>query len=75
MNLKTYFISDKKVMQAVVGFPLVPVGYVEKLSGILGRAGDTPAELGVSVDSLETLWRQVIALCPDEYRSRFKLSF
>jgi hypothetical protein len=70
---EVYFISDKKVMQAVAGFPILPEGYVERLNGILGRAGESAAELVASVASLESLWRQVIALCPDEYRSRFKM--
>jgi len=70
---ETYFISDKKAMQAVAAFPMLPAGFVERLSRVLGNAGVTAEELEESVSSLEALWRQVVALCPDQYQSRFTL--
>jgi hypothetical protein len=70
---ETYFMSDKKAMQQAAKFSILPGGYIEKLNSILAHAGSTPTELEASVESLNSLWRQIVALCPDEYRSRFKI--
>ena len=67
-----YFISDKKAMQAVAAFPILPPGYVERLSAILAHAGHTRGELEASVASFESLWRDVVSLKGD-YTPRFIL--
>ena len=42
---ETYFIRDKQVMQVIAGFPLVPGGYVEQVTGILAHPGSRTDEL------------------------------
>ena len=70
---ETYFISDKKAMQQLAKFAILPAGYVEQLEVILGRPGNDPKKLSASVRSLESLWKQVVSLAGGEYRSRFNL--
>jgi len=70
---ETYFISDKKAMQQVAKFLILPAGYVEQLEAILGRPGNDSKKLSASVRSLESLWKQVVSLAGGEYRSRFIL--
>ena len=70
---ETYFINDKKAMAELGAFAILPAGYLEQLNPILAHPGASPAELAHSVAALESLWRQVVALCGDEYKSRYKI--
>jgi hypothetical protein len=58
---------------AAAGFPLLPSGYLDRLSPLLAHPGQTPAELANSVSALESLWCAVIAISGDEYRSRYEI--
>lgn len=78
---EAYFMSDKAAMAEIsAGFnaarPLVPPGYVQRLSGVLAHLGETPAELAASVRATHELWASVVALASDaglDYRPAFKL--
>jgi len=72
-STKTYFINDKKAMAELAAFPIRPPAYLEQLTAILSHPGAAPAELSASVTALDSLWRQVVALCGDEYRSRYRI--
>jgi hypothetical protein len=68
-----YFINDKKAMVELGVFRILPDGYLEQLNAVLAHPGASPRELAHSVAALDSLWRQVVALCGDEYRSRYKM--
>jgi hypothetical protein len=68
-----YFISDKKVMAELALFPLLPEGYVTKLSHILAHPGETAGELSQTVTELEAVWQAVVSLAGDMYRPQFNL--
>ncbi len=70
---ETYFMSDKTAMQEMATFPLLPPGYLERLSGLLGQAGQTPAELQASVEELRKLWAEVVGLSEGSYHPAFKI--
>ncbi len=59
---ETYFMSDKTAVQEMAAFALLPSGYLERLSCVLGQAGQTPAELQASVRELRSLWSEVARL-------------
>jgi predicted nucleotidyltransferase len=68
-----YFISDKKAVEELSGFPLLPPGYVVKLCGILAHPGETPQELGQAVADLQAVWQSVVARTGGTYRPKFRL--
>jgi hypothetical protein len=70
---ETYFINDKKAMVELAAFLILPAGYLEQLTAILAHPGASPAELSASVAAMDTLWRQVVALSGEEYRSRYEI--
>lgn len=66
-----YFIGDKKVMDKIVSFPILPAGYGQQIADILANPGRTPKELTRTVARLETLWRSVVSLAGDAYQSKY----
>ncbi len=70
---ETYFISDKKVMEELARFPLLPAGYADTLARILAHPGETAAELSRTVAELEAVWQSVVALTGGTYRPQFDL--
>lgn len=68
-----YFIRDKQVMQTLAGFPILPPGYVSRLTAILAEPGSSPQALTRSVEELEQLWRSVTALPGVTYQPRFRI--
>jgi predicted nucleotidyltransferase len=77
---ETYFVNDKTAMVEIgAGFhaarPLVPPGYVQHLSKVLGHLGETSADLAASTDAMRDLWASVVALAREagiDYRPAFK---
>jgi hypothetical protein len=68
-----YFISDKKAMEELAGFAVLPPGYVGKLCGILAHPGETAQELNQAVADLQAVWQSVVALTGGTYRPKFSL--
>jgi hypothetical protein len=68
-----YFISDKRVMQTLATFSVLPPGYVQQIERILACPGQTSADLCASVAQLESAWRDVAALAGGAYRPQFVL--
>lgn len=68
-----YFQRDKKVMETIAAFPILPSGYVHELNRILAHAGETADELMVAVRGLENLWRSVVYLNGGQYEPKFIL--
>ena len=68
---ETYFIRDKQVMRVIAGFPIVPSGYVEQVTGILAHPGSSTAELNHAIEQMHAVWQSVIALTNGLYQPKF----
>ena len=68
-----YFMRDKKVMESMAAFPLLPEGYTAQITRILACPGSTAEELVRSVSDLEQAWRGVAALAGKMYTPKFQL--
>lgn len=68
-----YFLRDKKVMQTIASFPLLPPNYVERTLEILACPGCTAEQLIHSVLELEAIWRSVTTLPGVHYTPQFRL--
>ena len=68
-----HFIRDKKVMETIAIFPLLPAGYVQKVTHTLAYPGSTPQELTRAVDELGKAWLSVVTLPGVEYEPKFSL--
>jgi predicted nucleotidyltransferase len=70
---ETYFMSDKKVMETIAKFNLVPLGYVDALTEILAQPGRTPAELHTTVEAMTAIWQSVMQLTGGNYQPQFRI--
>ncbi len=68
-----YFLSDKRVMETLATFRVLPSGYVSQITRRLACPGGTAAELSETVAELEAAWRSVAALAGELYQPRFGL--
>lgn len=68
-----YFLRDKKVMETLATFPLLPPGYVAQINTILASPGSTAAALTETVALLRQSWQAVVALAGALYQPRFQL--
>lgn len=66
----TYFLSDKRALRKLDGFPIKPTDYVARLTAILGNPGHTPDALQQSTQAITQLWREVCVLAGDLYPPR-----
>jgi hypothetical protein len=67
-----YFLGDKKVMEKMAAFEILPDDYAKNLLGILARPGETRADLERAVAGLEALWQSVAALAGERYQPKFQ---
>lgn len=70
----TYFIRDKKVMETISAFPILPSGYVPTINRILAQPGSTAPELTSTVNLLTDVWSDVTQLGKTKYEPRFKIT-
>lgn len=68
-----YFLRDKKVIEAMAHFPLLPPAYPEQIRQVLAHPGQTTTELTQAVHRLEALWQSVIALPGVHYEPKFHM--
>ena len=68
---EVYFINDKRVMDDLASFPAVPSGYVERITGLLAKPGETTDELKHTAAELEAAWKSVVAIAGEGYRPRY----
>jgi len=68
-----YFMRDKMVMETMASFPILPDGYVERLSQILSAPGTTAPALRETVGKLEEIWRSVKLLPEVQYEAKFQV--
>jgi hypothetical protein len=66
-----YFLSDKKVMETIASFQVLPDGYVKQILDILACPGKTRTDLSDTVARLEVAWQSVTALAGESYLPRF----
>jgi hypothetical protein len=66
-----YFIRDKRALDAISHFPLLPPGYVQAMERILGCPGATAQELSRSVGDMEQTWKGVVSLPGVDYRPKY----
>lgn len=66
-----YFIRDKKAMDDLAAFPVLPAEYVQRINRILGCPGETAQNLMRSVGAMEQVWQSVVALPGIGYRSKY----
>jgi hypothetical protein len=70
---ETYFMSDKKVMERIAAFNLVPPGYVTSITEILAQSGRTTSELESVVNQMAAVWQSVVQLTDGKYEPQFHL--
>lgn len=68
-----YFIRDKKVLDTVARFPILPSGYIQQINLILAHPGSTVEELTKTVRDLEQAWVRVVSLNGVHYEPKFKI--
>ena len=68
-----YFIRDKGAMETLATFALLPAGHVEQVTRILAAPGSTADALNESVQTMEQVWRRVVALPGVGYEPQFHL--
>mgnify|MGYP000894776173 CR=1 FL=1 len=69
----TYFLREKKVMEVIGGFPLVPDGYADRLTAVLGSPGHDQMSLVASVQQIHQLWLEVVALSLGGYKAKYQV--
>ena len=68
-----YFLRDKRVLDVVAKFPILPSGYIQQINRILAHPGSTPQELTKSVSDLEHAWHSVVSLPGVQYEPKFRM--
>jgi predicted nucleotidyltransferase len=68
-----YFIRDKRVMETIARFPVLPSGYIPQINRILAHPGSTVQELARSVSDLEQAWHSVVLLPGVHYEPKFQI--
>jgi hypothetical protein len=66
-----YFVNDKSAMEAIGSFAAKPEGYAGRVRRILSRPGESAEELRETVDELESLFRDVVAIAGAAYRPKY----
>ena len=72
---ETYFISDKRMYEDVQTFKIKPDNFSERINNILGAIGCDSNKLAETLSATESLIEEVIALCGDQYRPRWRIQF
>jgi len=70
---KTYFISDKRVLEEIARFERRPSAYGERITDVLAYAGNTKEQLSETVNKLHSLWWEVVNLAGTLYAPKYPL--
>jgi hypothetical protein len=68
-----YFISDKRLMTVIAGFPLLPEGYIDRITSILAHPGETIEGLVEAVSKMKAVWQGVVACSGEYYQPKYHL--
>ena len=66
-----YFLGDKKVMQTIAAFKILPKDHANNTLSALAHPGASRPELEGSVRKMETAWQAVAALAGAGYQPKF----
>lgn len=66
-----YYLTDKKAMELISGFNLVPNGFVDSVNKLLANPGANARTLQKSVNEMELAWECVVNLEGIEYTPNF----
>jgi hypothetical protein len=69
-----YFIGDKRVMEVMAGFSILPEGYLQQITSMLAHPGNTIPELSHTVEKMRSVWQGVVACAGGIYQPKFNLS-
>ncbi len=70
----TYLVNEKRVARVIQGFGVCPTDFYAKATAILGHAGTSTKTLCESLEALKAVWRDVVGLAGEGYRSRFSVA-
>jgi predicted nucleotidyltransferase len=70
---RKYLMNDKTAVLEIAEFEQAPREFGPRLQNILGRLGNTPAELGAAVAGIAQLFQEVVDLTEGRYQPRFAL--
>ncbi|MCB9420446.1 MAG: nucleotidyltransferase domain-containing protein [Ardenticatenaceae bacterium] len=70
---ETYFMRDKKVMETLAAFPILPADYVERVTAVLAHPGQTALELQQTVMNLKAVWHTTVSLTGGFYKPKFQI--
>jgi len=68
---ETYFISDKRIFQDESTFSIKPTNFSERINNLLGAIGHDAEQLSKTISATETLVKEVVALCGNQYTPKF----
>jgi hypothetical protein len=68
-----YFIGDKRLMEVVAKFQILPEGYIQRIIRILAYPGETIEELVDGVSQMEAVWQGVVACSGEYYQPKYHL--
>ena len=66
-----YFLSDKKVMEMIASFEILPEDYAKQILSLLACPGESRRDLSHTVEQLEVAWQNVRALVGELYQPKF----
>ncbi len=70
---ETYFMTDKRVMEALAAFAVLPPSYIERVQGSLAQPGATAEALKQTVAQMEAVWQSVADCARALYQPKFIL--
>lgn len=71
---EVYFVNDKHALQEIDGFALKPAAFGRRVGAVFAAPGKTVEALKVSIDALDDLFVETVALTQGRYRPRFNLA-
>jgi len=68
---ETYFISDKRIGRDIERFSIKPESFCQRMDNLLGTIGCDSEKLVEALSAAESLLREVIELCGDQYSAKY----
>jgi hypothetical protein len=66
-----YFLSDKRAVQTLATFPLLPPSYLTRMTAILSHPGASSMQLTHAVAQLTALWKDVVISAGALYQPKY----
>ena len=70
---EVYFMSDKRVMETMANFSVLPANYIERVTLSLAQPGRTAPALAQTVAEIQAAWQSVVDLTGNTYQPKFML--